>query len=249
MKIAKDIKKAAGTISALTVLLFFLAGGPVTAWATSAPWADTISAVITDYVEKNAPWPAGTVRIIWGKAMKSINLSPPRPPESLTYQVKSSNGNFVGDTTFLVRIYEGGNLIKEERVPARLEVLQDVVVAVRFLGKDHVITEDDVVLIKRWSGRLGQDNINSLEGVIGKRLLASVSPQGEIKAKMITQPPLIKKGTRVRIVLDKGPLNISSVGLAEQDGSLGETIKVRNISSQKIIYAKIVNDFTVQVDF
>ncbi len=55
------------------------------------------------------------------------------------------------------------------------------------------------------------------------------------------------KGDRVTIAAVSGGLSIKVYGIAEEDGVLGDTIQVRNISSDRMVYAKIASTSEVQV--
>jgi flagella basal body P-ring formation protein FlgA len=66
---------------------------------------------------------------------------------------------------------------------------------------------------------------------------------------MLKTVKTIKRGKMVKIVLENGPMMIVTFGLSEEDGSRGDFIKVRNISSNKIVYAKVIDDSSVRVDF
>jgi flagella basal body P-ring formation protein FlgA len=44
-------------------------------------------------------------------------------------------------------------------------------------------------------------------------------------------------------------MKITTTGLSEEDGAEGSTIKVRNLTSNKIIYARVIGDAKVRIDF
>jgi flagella basal body P-ring formation protein FlgA len=59
----------------------------------------------------------------------------------------------------------------------------------------------------------------------------------------------VKRGKLVQIFLDSGYMKITTTGLSEEDGAEGSTIKVRNLTSNKIIYARVIGDAKVRIDF
>lgn len=63
---------------------------------------------------------------------------------------------------------------------------------------------------------------------------------GPVEPKM-----LVKRRQSVVIRFEQFGLTVTAVGLAEQDGHLGEIIKVRNVDSKRIIMAHINEDGTV----
>jgi len=59
----------------------------------------------------------------------------------------------------------------------------------------------------------------------------------------------VKRGKIVCINLERGPLKISTIGISEEDGARGAIIRVRNVSSNRMVYARVVGANTVQVEF
>jgi flagellar basal body P-ring formation protein FlgA len=71
----------------------------------------------------------------------------------------------------------------------------------------------------------------------------------EILATMLKSPPLVRKGKMVKMVFDNGSMHIVTVGLSEEDGVAGNIIRVKNITSNKIIYARVLSDSLVGIEF
>jgi flagella basal body P-ring formation protein FlgA len=68
-------------------------------------------------------------------------------------------------------------------------------------------------------------------------------------ANGIERPPLIKKGDRVTIVAESSTLLVTASGIAQDQGSAGDQILVRNHMSDKDIIASVVDASTVKVEF
>jgi flagella basal body P-ring formation protein FlgA len=66
---------------------------------------------------------------------------------------------------------------------------------------------------------------------------------------MLKSVKTIKRGKMVKIVLESGPMTIMTFGLCEEDGNRGDFIKVRNTSSNKTFYARVVDDSSVRIEF
>jgi flagella basal body P-ring formation protein FlgA len=71
----------------------------------------------------------------------------------------------------------------------------------------------------------------------------------EIKRNMLKSVKTIKRGKMVKMLLESGPMMIVTFGLSEEDGSRGDFIRVKNISSNRIVQAKVIDDSSVRVDF
>jgi flagella basal body P-ring formation protein FlgA len=66
---------------------------------------------------------------------------------------------------------------------------------------------------------------------------------------MLKSVPMVRRGGMVRIVLDKGLLRIMTIGQSEENGARNDFVKIRNVSSGKILYARVIDENTVKIDY
>ncbi len=125
----------------------------------------------------------------------------------------------------------------------------DVVVSTKSLHRNLRINRDDVKLVKRWFNRLPSNIISSLDAVVGMKLRTNVKPNTEITGNMVRSIPMVKRGKPVRIVFENGPMRITTIGVSEQNGMHGELIKVKNVSSKKVIYVRVTGNSLAKVEF
>ncbi|MBE9547564.1 MAG: flagellar basal body P-ring formation protein FlgA [Proteobacteria bacterium] len=228
------------------VVFLFLFSGHLYAAHTTVVKGDTIKAIVRAYVSKNMPWLKGTVRVEFPVKVSDLKLA----GEKITCRIRSNrNEDFIGNSVFAVRFYEEGVFLREKTVRARLDVLMDVVVSTKSLPRNTRINRDDVILIKKWLDRIPLNIISNMEGVVGKRLRTSVKPNAEITRNMVRSIPMVKRGKLVRIVLENDSMRITTIGLSEQDGMLGDIIRVKNVSSRKTVYARVMGNSLVRVEF
>jgi flagella basal body P-ring formation protein FlgA len=205
-----------------------------------------LKALVKKYIETNMPWKQENLRI---EFLGRIT-DPPVQGEKISCQVKSRQDEaYIGDSTFTVGIYDDGTLVREEPVRVRMEVAMDVVVSAKFLPRDTEISADDVKLVRKWFNQNPANIVAQMEDVIGKHPYSDIRQNMEIKRNMLKAVRTIRRGKMVKIVLESGPLTIVTFGLSEEDGSRGDFIKVKNISSNKVVYAKVIDDSSVRVDF
>jgi flagellar basal body P-ring formation protein FlgA len=206
----------------------------------------SIHAAVQQYIKANMPWPPGAVRLDFlSEETESVTLN-----RNITLRIEpSGNQDFIGDMVFLVKSFKGGTLIKTESVRTRIEVLRDVVVAARALPTGTILADSDVRMIQKWVRRIHPQSLSSFETTTGKRLIMQVASGAEILATMLKDTPLVKKGKMVRMVFDNGLMHIVTVGLSEEDGVAGNIVRVKNITSNKIIYARVLSDSLVGIEF
>jgi flagellar basal body P-ring formation protein FlgA len=226
----------------LSVIIF----SPDIADSSTKILSEDIRNTISDHVEKNHPWPSGSVRIHFLTRLSDIIL----PQESVTFEVLNDpTEDFIGDAHFSIKFYSGRNLVKEETVRVSIEVLMDVVVSKRELVKNREITAEDVYMQKKWLKRIPANVVTIPSDIVGKILTYNVRPQSEIAKNNIRTPLLIKRGNIVRIVFDNDSLNVTTAGVSEEDGAINKVIRVKNLSSNRTIYARVTGDSLVKVEF
>ena len=159
------------------------------------------------------------------------------------------------------RFYQGGSLAvslaplvegqkaQEVRLHARVEIYADVVVARHSLPRHQIVTEKDVYLANKNITLHPSDVLTNLEEVLGKRMTLSLNGQEILRKSMVDIPPLVKKGDRVVLLVEKDHFRITTLGEVKEEGREGDQIRVINISSKKEIYGRVVDGHTVRVDF
>jgi len=206
-----------------------------------------IKSMIINYINANMPWPKGSVRIEFFSQLSGVEV----PAEDITCRVVSIRGeDFIGYSNFAIRFYDKKVFLKDETFRVRLEVLRDMVVSTGYLAKGTNIGRDDVKVVKKWFDRISPRIITDIDDVLGKRLRTTIKQSDTmITRNMLMEPVMIKRGKLVRIVLEKGPIKITTVGLSEQNGAFGDIIKVKNISSKNVIYGRVMGSSLVRVEF
>jgi len=205
-----------------------------------------LQAAVREYIEANMPWPPGTARVDF------LSSEPENKNQDghVTLRVEpAGNVDFIGDMAFLVRSLKGRLLTRTDTVRARIEVLQNVFVATRSLSPGTVLTDHDVRTIQKWVRRIHPQAVSSLEDVVGKRLSTQIPAGAEFQTFMLKEAPLVRKGRMVKVVFDNGPMQIITLGLSEEDGIAGSMVRVRNITSNKIIYARVLSDSLVGIEY
>jgi len=114
------------------------------------------------------------------------------------------------------------------------------------ITKGALIDPNNVRIEEKASSRPEGTNWKSPYGLFAKRAIRAdtvIRPHMVGPAKT---PIIVKRNQSVVIRIESPAFLITAVGVALLDGKAGETIKVRNIDSQRIIVAKINDDGTVE---
>lgn len=232
----------------LALAVIFLAAAPLSTLAgqAAAIKGKQLRVMVKEYIETNMPWKQDDMRMEFLGRMADLSV----PGDKISYRVKSRQDEaYIGDSVFTVAMYDDGSLVREESIRVRMEVAMGVVMSAKFLPRDTEIGADDVKLVRKWFSQSPANNLMQIEDAVGKHPHSDIRQNTEIKRNMLKSVRTIKRGKMVRIVVENGPLTIVTVGLSEEDGSRGDFIRVRNISSNKTVYAKVIDDSSVRVDY
>jgi flagella basal body P-ring formation protein FlgA len=85
--------------------------------------------------------------------------------------------------------------------------------------------------------------------VIGKRLRKDTPAGTVLTAQLLEDRVLVQRGEIVSIIAENRRLVIQSNGKALDRGRMGETIRVKNLSSGKEVYGKVTGSNAVSVEF
>ncbi|MGE3320354.1 MAG: flagellar basal body P-ring formation chaperone FlgA [Candidatus Berkiella sp.] len=131
------------------------------------------------------------------------------------------------------------------RVPVKLQIFQPVVIAAMPIPRDQVISANDIQIHKQDVNQLNDGYFQTEEEIIGLSTVKTIQPGAVIKRHMVRQPIAIRRGETVKIVIISPGFTLEADGVAQADGAIGDTIRVKNSRSNKMIDAKVKSSGTV----
>ncbi|MDR2550748.1 MAG: flagellar basal body P-ring formation chaperone FlgA [Desulfobulbus sp.] len=206
---------------------------------------EQMQAMVAAYLKENSSiLPKAEIRFTSVRTPEAMTL----PAGTLTWKVTPSRPGIVGSTNFVIALFVDGNPAGNCTLRGRLEAIAEVLTAASALHRGDLVTEDNVVL-QRQDVSSVENPLFVKEEILGKQIARTVAPGTILKPEHIVLPPVIKEGEMVKIIARKGSLQLSTSGLARADGRLGETIAVKNISSNKVIHCRVEGPGVVSVEF
>jgi flagellar basal body P-ring formation protein FlgA len=158
----------------------------------------------------------------------------------------------VGRVRAEVSIYVNGQ--RRTFVPLFLDVTyaQEAAIVRRRVQPGEVLKESDLAS-ERYLVDGNETPLNVAE-CVGKHARVALKigqriGEGDLEAGPVEEPLLVKNRELVRLVAKVGPLRLTAVGEALQDGRAGEVIRVRNVDSNKIVSGRVLERAVVEVDF
>jgi flagella basal body P-ring formation protein FlgA len=204
---------------------------------------ETISTIIDEYIAKNAgDLPEAEIRFV----PESLPLPFTLQEGGLTHEIIPSNPGILASSRFSIIFRIDGKVVKNISVRGKMEALTRVVVSSGPLKRGQILEPQDVTTAVMDISAMNNPGLD-MEDFIGKKLQRSIRAGSPIYFSMVAALPLVRRGERVKIVINSGPLHITATGLARSDGLEDEMIRVQNISSNKIIHCRVAAPGLVEV--
>jgi len=174
----------------------------------------------------------------------------PVPAGKVTFQLFRKDQRELGGQvglTALVRV--DGIEARKVRISGWVDVFDSVVCVSRNVKRGEILQEDDLYLSRKNISRLPSTTLTEKGKAIGLMVKHQIRAETPLKEWMLVRAPIVKRGDIVTILAESGGIRVSVPGKILEKGYKGQLVRVQNTMSRKKIYAKVINDATVRVDF
>ena len=201
--------------------------------------------IFLNEVKKRLPWVNGKIYL------EDFRIEPEdlKIPCRARMKLKFLGSPRIGSNVALAIFSLNGKRLGVARIWGYVDAKVKVVVAARPIPNKAILTKADLKLEEKRLSRLPQGVILNIKEALGKEVRMSLKPGRVLLKSQITEPPLIRRGQVVVIVARGKNIVVKAKGIALQDGSLNQRIKVKNLSSKKIVWGKVVSPDEVEVMF
>jgi flagella basal body P-ring formation protein FlgA len=153
----------------------------------------------------------------------------------------------LGSTPFTLTIQVAGKVAKRLHGTATIAVAREVVSLVRPIAQGEIITADVVSRTQIQVTQPLRQVVTQPEDIIGKRARRWLAGNAPLSTQDVTTVAVVHRGDMVRIVLESPVIKVSAPGEALEAGKPGDTIRVKNISSQREVRAQVIDKQTVRI--
>ena len=175
-----------------------------------------------------------------------------RPFPEGELKIKLTNqgaGEYMGNVNLSAVVYIDGTIERRVSLSGWVDRFEEVVCCRQPLSRHSVISEENLCLRRKNISRLSGHVIRLPQSAVGKRLKHSVKAGDVLTVTGLEEVPVVKRGDRVTIVAESDFLHISALGIAEEQGAVGDQIRVKNCMGKKEVIAAIVDSSTVKIEF
>jgi flagellar basal body P-ring formation protein FlgA len=232
-QIAEAVQKTAGLLpaegitGAATTQIKFQ-GNPVN--------PNEIMELLKSYLVNMGNWNQSDIQIDSLGNVNGIEL----PPGKCVLQI-SSSGLTLGRRNILapIEIVQKGKTLRSFWVSAGVRIKADIVIAVKKVVSGDVITADAVSKTSVEITDLRTSYARNPETIVGKIARKAFYPGDLLTNDAVSEPFLVKHGDTVNLQLQRNGVILNSTVQAEQDGRLGQIIRVRNRDFSAVLKAQV----------
>jgi flagella basal body P-ring formation protein FlgA len=233
------------TIALLLCLACPLPGQAADPIAT--PDLASLEKIFSEVVLQDSPWPKEDVQIT------NFNVRPlamALPAGSFDYRItQKPNDTRPGKKQVTAAILQEGKEQGQLKMSGELRLFGTVVNTTKRLSRNDIITNEDIAAKRQDISMLDAGLIQDPKQAVGQKLKTSLPAGAILYAQNLDAPPLVNRGEMVTIMAKSQAIQITAPGEARNSGALGETIRVKNLTSRREIQARVLSAGVVEAEF
>lgn len=204
-----------------------------------------IKPLLIDYLLKSTPWKESEIEVRSIEGLKGIDV----PQGDIHFTVLSGTG-VAGRSSMLVLMeaVQDGKGVRSFWITAAIRIHAEIVSAAKRIPQGKRLTSDELVRTALEIPDLHAGYFRDFEDVAGRVSRRALSPGDPIIRENLSDPFLIRSGETVQLRLVRNGIVLASTVRAEQNGRLGQVIKVRNLEFSSILKARVTGRAEVSIE-
>jgi len=206
--------------------------------------AEEIVPVLREFVMESTPWREKEIEIHSLKDLEKIEV----PAEDFDLRISEKSPVF-GHGKILVSLdaFRNGKSLTSFWVVAGIRVNARILTAGKRIPYRKVIGPDDILMAEVEIEDLDAAFIRNTGEAIGNVAKRSFSPGDPLTREALMKPFLVKSGDTVHLRLERNGLVLKALARAEQNGRLGQVIRVRNLEFSNVLKARVTGRAQVEM--
>lgn len=157
------------------------------------------------------------------------------------------DGRPLGNCWVKVYFFKDNGIFQTANLNLQINLFQKVLVARESIKQGQYLTPELFEVARREVTSLTDPPVVSSEELGGKSAARAMVAGKTLTQSFLQNQDIVKRGDVVSIEYSNGSIKITASGEAKESGSQGETIKVKNVSSSRIISAVVQDEKTVKI--
>ncbi len=161
--------------------------------------------------------------------------------------LQASAGNYrAGARRLTVQVECIGQVRWRVWVPVTLRLRVPVVVASRPVPRGTLLGPADLTQVERESDGSSPHALN-LQTLVGRRARSDIPAGQPVGPANTTAEQLVRRGQQVTLLSTGSGISVSGRGVAQSDGGLGSRIRVRSMSSDRVVEGVVRSSEVVEI--
>jgi flagellar basal body P-ring formation protein FlgA len=154
----------------------------------------------------------------------------------------------LGSCWVKVYLFKNNSIFQTANLNLQINLFQQVLVAKESIKQGQDLTSELFDVARREVTSLTDPPLVSSLELEGKSAARAMAVGKTLTQSCLQKKEIVKRGDLVSIEYFGGSIKITASGEAKESGCQGETIKVKNISSSRIISAVVQDEKTVKIN-
>ena len=181
------------------------------------------------------------------KESQDWELEVPRVPKRLAVPEKggsvrvelSPRFDRVGQQMASIQVLDGDKILSRQQVAFTIRRWEQVVKLKNALRRGETVRAQDVEWVRDETTFQQRKVLRSLADAVGRQTIRAVRAGDYLVDNWLEKPYAVREGESIRLWVRVGGTVVQTVAVAKANGFRGQTIRVQNADSQKIIQAQV----------
>lgn len=165
---------------------------------------------------------------------------------SITWSISNLQTIPKGNFNISIDLYKDNNFLRKIFVQGNLRILKEVPIVTRNLQFGERVQKEDVSFEKR-DITFSRDAIPTAEEIYGSEIAGNISSHQIIWKRNLKRKMAITRGAPVQVTVQNQGWTIHLSGISQDSGYVGDTIKILNPATKKVIVGVVKDQGVVEV--
>ena len=143
-----------------------------------------------------------------------------------------------------------GDVMHKMKVITEVDAKSTFYRTTRRIRRGEVLTTHDVEAVSLSIQGRTHKRIRHLSDLVGQMAKSSIVSEKVLFSYMLDDVPDVRKGTPVRVIIQKNDFELKIKGHVLDDGTIGDIVRVRTkLESNRVLQGEVVDEQTVRYNF
>ncbi len=143
-----------------------------------------------------------------------------------------------------------GTLLQEVKIITEVEAKAVFYKTLRRVKRGRYIQEKDVEAVRLSLHGRERQRVRSLADIVGQMARSSIASETVLFSYMLDDVPDVRKGSPVRVLINKEGFELKVKGHVLDDGNVGDIVRVRTqLKSNKVLHGEVIDEQTIRYNF